>query len=62
MAVMMACSFQMFNFVGDVESVLCRQQAGLHGKTMQGQQHQQENKQQTTHVNDLEKAGRDYSK
>ena len=61
-AMMMARGFQMLNFVGDVESVPSRQQTGLHGKTMQGQQHQQDNKKETTHVNDLEKAGGDYSK
>ncbi|KRB71311.1 hypothetical protein [Noviherbaspirillum sp. Root189] len=50
-AMVVACSFQMLNFVSNVEEIFSRQPATLHSKTMQRQQEQQENADDAMHGN-----------
>ena len=47
--VMMTCGLQVLNLVRDIECISGRQPTALHGKAMQGQQHQQEYAQEAMH-------------
>jgi hypothetical protein len=58
---MMACGFQVLDFMRNVERIDCRQPPCLHGKAVQGKKHQQENTQEATHEDQFEKPDRHYS-